>query len=56
MLEHSLAATPSQTVYGFALYLCCYLTFAEYFIWAIIPDSLLHGTWVLATNIRLLMY
>lgn len=43
MPEHTPAPTPSRAVYGFVLYFGCYSAFALCFVWAVIPDSLLHS-------------
>lgn len=43
MPEHTPAPTPSRAVYGFVLYLGFSTAFALYFVWAVIPDSVLHS-------------
>jgi len=39
--EHSPAPTPSRAVYGFVLYLLSNFCLVLYFVWALVPDSLL---------------
>ncbi|KAJ1524841.1 hypothetical protein ONE63_009709 [Megalurothrips usitatus] len=43
MPEHTPAPLPSRAVYGFVLYLGSRSALGLYFVWSILPDSILHS-------------
>ncbi|PSN57193.1 Phosphatidylinositol N-acetylglucosaminyltransferase subunit P [Blattella germanica] len=43
MPEHTPAPTPTRAVYGFVQYLGCLTAFVLYFVWAVVPDNILHS-------------